>query len=152
MAVFRIVALHLNDQPGYLLNRTALLFRRELQRALREFSDMTPEQWQTLNTLWQAPDGLTPTEIAAVTLQDLPSISRMVARMEESGWVERQRLPEDRRSFRLRLTRRGRELERKIPARLQNHFEPYLGALSVEERRQLVHALRKLRSALGDSL
>jgi len=145
------MALNLEDQLGYNLNRTAMLFRRELSRCLRPFGAMTPEQWQTLNTLWESPDGLSPSEIRDLTLQDMPSISRMVKRMEEHGWVIRVADPEDRRSFRVQVTSRGKKLEKDVPDELQNHFRSILSVLSKSESQELVSSLKKLRTALGDS-
>ncbi|MEQ8351181.1 MAG: MarR family transcriptional regulator [Leptospiraceae bacterium] len=144
------MALKLEDQLGYNLNRTAMLFRRELGRSLKPFGAMTPEQWQTMNTLWESPDGLSPSEIRDITLQDLPSISRMVKRMEEHGWVERLADPEDRRSFRIKLTAKGMKLEKEVPDRLQSHFQSILGSLSKKEGQDLLSSLKKLRTALGD--
>ncbi|HBS06539.1 MAG TPA: MarR family transcriptional regulator [Leptospiraceae bacterium] len=144
------MALKLEDQLGYNLNRTAMLFRRELGRSLRPFGAMTPEQWQTLNTLWESPEGLSPSAISDLTLQDMPSISRMVKRMEDHGWVIREADPEDRRSFRVKLTARGKKLEKDVPDQLQSHFQEILRSLSRTESQELINSLKKLRVALGD--
>lgn len=144
------MALKLEDQLGYNLNRTAMLFRRELMRALRPFGSMTPEQWQTLNVLWSSEHPLSPSQIRDVTLQDLPSISRMIKRMEEQGWVKRKPDPQDGRSFRVELTAKGRNLEQKLPVALLDHFQAILSVLGEEESQSLMMALKKLRAALGD--
>ena len=78
----------LDEQIGFNLYRLSLLFRRELLRCLDEYS-LTPEQWQALVTL-RGKDRLSQSEIAAVTLQDAPTVSRMLARMERDGWVHRE--------------------------------------------------------------
>lgn len=140
--------MQLNDQLGYNLYRSALLFRRELIRALRDHA-LTPEQWQTLASLW-ARGALTPTEIAQVTLQDLPSISRMISRMEKNGWVHRSPDPADRRSFRVELTKEGQRLQRVLPPILREHFDALLAGLPEAHHEQLLALLKELREVLGD--
>ncbi|WNG34362.1 MarR family transcriptional regulator [Archangium violaceum] len=141
-------AVELNDQLGYNLYRAALLFRRELIRALREH-DLTPEQWQTLASLWSH-GPLSPSEIARVTLQDLPSISRMLSRMEKRGWVNRVEDPKDGRSFRVELTKEGSHLQTLLPPLIFEHFEGLLGGFPEARRRKLLELLRELRQVLGD--
>lgn len=140
--------MELNEQLGYNLYRAALLFRRELIRALREY-ELTPEQWQTLVSLWSH-GPLTPTEIARVTLQDLPSISRMLSRMEKRGWIGRLEDPRDGRSFRVELTREGRHLKRDLPPLLFRHFESVLARFPEPRRQELLGLLKELRRVLGD--
>ena len=144
------MAVDLEKQLGYNIHRTALLFRRELIRCLRPYDGMTPEQWQALNALWDAEESLSPTSLAEVTFQDLPSLSRMLKRMEESGWLSRKPDPTDRRSFRVELTRKGRQLESELPPLVLEHFAPILKRLSSSEEKATVGALQKLRWALGD--
>ena len=145
------MALNLEDQLGYNLNRTAMLFRRELIRALRPYEGMTPEQWQTLNVLWQSETALSPSEIREITLQDLPSISRMIKRMEDNGWIKRGADATDKRSFRVELTPSGRKLEKEVPPALLGHFQEILGPLSEAETRALLKSLKKLRKQMEDS-
>lgn len=140
--------MRLNDQLGYNLYRAALLFRRELIRCLRDYA-LTPEQWQTLASLW-AKGALSPTELAHVTLQDLPSISRMLSRMEENGWVRRVPDPDDGRSFRVELTKDGRRLERVLPATLTEHFDAELAEFPESRQKRLLQLLQELREVLGD--
>lgn len=146
------MAIDLENQVGYNLNRTALLFRRELIRSLRSFNNMTPEQWQAMNILWQSKEGLTPTYLSEVTLQDLPALSRMIKRMEENGWVKRIQDQEDKRSFRIALTQEGKKLEKSVPKALLGHFETVLNVLNPAEQKGLISSLKKLRKALGDSI
>lgn len=135
----------LDRQLGYNLNRTALLFRRELIRVLRPYSRMTPEQWQTLASLWEANHPLSPTEISRVTLQDLPSLSRMLRRMEEHGWIRKTPDENDMRSFRVELTPTGHCLKQKLPEKVLEHFRPFLAPLTRQEANQLLQLLNKLR-------
>ncbi|PJZ68860.1 MarR family transcriptional regulator [Leptospira perolatii] len=136
------------NQLGFNIHRTAILFRRELLRALQEY-DMTPEQWQALATLWKM-GGVTQQEIISVTLQDAPTASRMIQRMEKNGLVKKTRSHEDNRATIILLTSKGKKLESILPRLLREHFAPILGKLGKEKTDQLLKLLAELRDAFGD--
>lgn len=139
---------HLNNNLGYNLYRAYLLFHRELIRALKAYS-VTPEQWQVLIILWNH-GSVTPTEISRVTLQDLPSISRMLVRMEKNGWIVRVENEEDGRSFHVQLTELGRKSKNEMIISLDNHFNSYLKDVPKEMHEGIRNELLQLRSKLGD--
>lgn len=141
-------AFELDDQLGFNLVRVANLFKREHARALRGFK-LTPEQWQALATLWRH-GTLNQTEIARVTMQDAPTVSRMLARMEQNGWLARRPDPSDARSSLVELTAEGQALETVLPAKLIRHFRQFLSNFSEADQRELLALLRRLRSATGD--
>lgn len=139
---------HLNNNLGYNLYRAYLLFHRELIRALKGYK-ITPEQWQVLIILWNH-GSVTPTEISSVTLQDLPSISRMIVRMEKNGWIERVVNEEDGRSFHVVLTEKGRKSKNEMIIKLDNHFAGYLKEVPRVLHDEIRSELQNLRSHLGD--
>lgn len=139
---------HLNSNLGYNLYRTYLLFHRELIRALKGYS-VTPEQWQVLIMLWNH-GSVTPTEISRVTLQDLPSISRMLVRMERNGWIEKEGNEADGRSFRVKLTQRGVESKSEMMKSMEVHFAKFLKSVPAQTNYSIKQELVKLRTMLGD--
>ncbi len=139
---------HLNNNLGYNLYRAYLLFHRELIRALKSYS-VTPEQWQVLIILWNH-GSVTPTEISGVTLQDLPSISRMLVRMEKNGWIERVENSDDGRSFHVQLTEKGRKSKNEMIIKLDNHFNGFLNEVPRDLHDGIKDELLQLRSRLGD--
>jgi DNA-binding MarR family transcriptional regulator len=141
-------AFDLDEQLGFNLYRVAMLFKREHARALREYS-LTPEQWQALATLW-VHGALSQSEIARVTLQDAPTVSRMLARMERNGWLRRQPDPNDARSSVVQLTSQGQRLREVLPPKLVRHFRAYLRKVPEAQQQQLLRLLRELRIATGD--
>jgi MarR family transcriptional regulator, lower aerobic nicotinate degradation pathway regulator len=143
-----VIDLDLDEQLGFNLVRVANLFKREHARALREHK-LTPEQWQALATLWRH-GTLKQAEIARVTMQDAPAVSRMLVRMERNGWLERLADPQDARSSLVRLTAEGRQLRHVLPAKLIRHFRTFLRNFPDADQKQLVSLLRQLREATGD--
>lgn len=84
--------------------------RAELYRRFRAAGlSMTPEQWMVLVRLWEG-EGRSQAELAASTLRDAPTLSRILDVMERDGLVVRRRDPADARGRRVYLSDRGHEL------------------------------------------
>lgn len=139
---------HLNSNLGYNLYRTYLLFHRELIRGLKSYG-ITPEQWQVLIILWNH-GSVTPTEISQVTLQDLPSISRMLVRMERNGWTKRVVNEKDGRSFHVILTDKGKNQKNEMMLALEKHFAQFLKNVPAEMNYGIKQQLLQLRVILND--
>ena len=104
-------------------------------------------QQYVLRCLWQE-DGLSPGEIARRLGLTTPTVTRAATRMEAAGLLRREPHPGDRRLVRLRLTDRGRELEKDIDEQTRQLTERALAALGAGERAALVRALRQIRRNL----
>ena len=143
------MGMELNAYIGYNIYRAGILFRRELIGALRDYR-ITPEQWQTLVTLWnKSPRSMT--EISEVTLQDLPSLSRMAVRMENNGWIQRTRLDSDKRVQMLDLTLKGKELEGILPPLVLGHFNNLLRSIPGKKQKEILQDMLLIRKLLGDT-
>src|SRR6516162_5023024 len=101
-----------------------------------------------LRCLW-AEDGLPPGEIARRLGLATPTVTRAATRMEAAGLLRREPHPGDRRLVRLRLTDRGRELEKVIDEQTNQLTERALATLSAAERESLVRALHEIRRNLS---
>lgn len=140
----------LDDALGFNLYRVALLFRRELMRALADY-DLTPEQWQVMQTLWSTDGDLNQSEVAHLTLRDKHTVSRILARLERDGWITKQPDPNDARAFIITPTERALALRRDVPDRLISHFAGILDVLDAGEEETLLRLLKKLRRRLRDN-
>jgi DNA-binding MarR family transcriptional regulator len=63
--------------------------------------------------------------------------------------VERVENEDDRREFRLRMTRQGRALYQKLIPRLKRKEQEILSCLSAQEREDFARVLGKIESSLG---
>ena len=72
--------------------------------------------------------------------------SRLVARMVEQGWIERQDDPSDQRSFFLLPTAAGRKLRQSIHRNAQARNERWLSVLSAKQRESLSTCLALLQT------
>jgi DNA-binding MarR family transcriptional regulator len=79
------------------------------------------------------------------------TVTTIVDRLEERGFVARDRCVEDRRRVRLKLTERGRAVCDDAPALLQDRFVERFGALPDWERSMITAALQRTADLMGAS-
>ena len=100
----------LEKSVGFLINRTAVFLKRELQEAFRSRGiTVTAEQFAVINRLWEQ-EGQSQVQLAERTFKDKPNVSRMIEVLEKKGIVHRGQSATDRRAHELYLTDKGREL------------------------------------------
>jgi len=126
-----------------------------LGRRLRQeaVDDATPSQLSALHALEKYGDS-TLGELAAIERIAPPSMTRIAARLEENGYVERHVDPSDRRVARLAISEAGRELLETIRGRRDAYLSARLLAFSAAERALLADAvplLQRLASEESDT-
>jgi|SRR5579884_701174 len=84
-------------------------------------------------------------EIAADMITRTPDITRLVDRLEQAGWVQRRRDPDDRRIVRVRITTAGLELLSRLDQPVRDLHKRQLGHLNRAELRELNRLLVKAR-------
>src|SRR5262245_1579564 len=78
------------------------------------WGELVPREYGVLYALSTAPLGLRLTELGDDVLISQPGMSRLVARLEARGLVERTDDPDDARACRIRLTAAGAEVQRQV--------------------------------------
>jgi DNA-binding MarR family transcriptional regulator len=78
------------------------------------WEDLVPREYGVLYALSSAPEGLRITELGEDVLLTQPGMSRLVARLETRGLVQRVDDPEDARACRIRLTAAGTATQRRV--------------------------------------
>jgi MarR family transcriptional regulator, lower aerobic nicotinate degradation pathway regulator len=104
---------------------------------------LSPRAWGVLSTLVES-GPLTQIELATALSIDRTAMVYLLDELEEQSLLERVRNPEDRRSFLIRLTPRGRQKQRKAEIELAGQAETLLEPLDAAERRQLVELLTRI--------
>lgn len=139
-----------DDAPAWLIQRASRTLRVLFLRLMEQRSEgVTPEMWLVLSRLY-ARDGQYQTQIADSTFRDRPNTSRIIAGLEDRGFVRKDRDEDDMRRFRVHLTEEGKEFVREMaPLAAQTRDSLYDG-LSDEELKALRRVLRRIeRNALG---
>ena len=88
-------------------------------------------------------------ELAEYQGVSLPTMSSTVSRLEERGWVRRDRDANDRRVVRVKLTTSGRRKLSQISEQAEARMETLLAELSDGDRQELARGLEILRRLFG---
>jgi len=126
------------------VTRTARRLRQEAG------TDLSPSLQAALATVGRH-GPLTPSELADAERVQRPTATRVAARLEEQGLIERTGDPADRRVSLLSVTRDGRELLRRLRARKNVYLARRLRHLPAEDLAALERAADVLERMLEDS-
>lgn len=114
---------------GFMLNHAGRRITHLLNLHFHKY-DMTTEQWSVLNRLAEQ-DGVSQKTLAIRAEKDQTNITRLLDQLERKGLVERTVNPDDRRSFLIMITEKGRALndvlvpiERKVVSDLEANLPP----------------------------
>lgn len=98
----------LNQSLGFTLGVASRRMSQLFGHRLKEYG-ISPEQWSVLHLI-AGQEGLIQKEIAERSCKDKPTVTRILDVLEEKGMISRKPGEQDRRSFRLYPTDKGREL------------------------------------------
>ena len=126
--------------------RTASELSHGADKFLREF-DITQQQYNVLRILRGAGEkGLCRNEISARMVSAAPDMSRLLDRMEQSGWITRERAEEDRRQVSTFITDRGQKLLKIIEAPLHKEIHGLFEDVESADLKMLVDVLAQIRT------
>jgi len=135
-----------NGDPAYRLQlaitRLSRLLRQEVQ------AELTPSQISALSTIRRL-GPMTLGELAEHERVAPPSVTRMVDRLTQEGWVERIADPDDRRVCRVVTTARAEEMVGEARARKAAWVEDRMAELGAADRRRVVAAVSAIEQMAG---
>lgn len=134
------------QETGLLIREVLRLMERNLE-ARTSTEDVTIGIWMFLRALWQH-DGATQRELSRLVGIKEPSTVATLTRMEERGFIRRERDTVDRRRIHVWLTPLGWELRPKLQPMVAAMREEAYRGLDDVEREQLRKLLAKLRENL----
>jgi DNA-binding MarR family transcriptional regulator len=131
--------------------RLRLVIVRTARRLRQEAGEeLSPSQGAALATIGRH-GPLTPSELALRERIKRPTATRVIARLEETGLVDRTQDPVDRRSFVVALTPAGRELLARVRTRKNAYLARRLRDLDADERATLDRAAAILERVLEEA-
>jgi DNA-binding MarR family transcriptional regulator len=110
----------------------------------------TTQQWAVLGALARPGVielGLTVKELIEFLLLSRQNLTAVIDRLEERGWVERVKDPDDGRSRRIRLTNLGRKVWADMHDRIDTFYSLALAGFDDGERDEFHRLLNKLKLA-----
>jgi DNA-binding MarR family transcriptional regulator len=127
----------------------ARLARRVRQEGTSAGDDLTASRLAALTTI-EALGPITLGELAAIEQVQPPSMTRIVARLEEGGLVERQVDANDRRIVRVRVTPIGKRLLAQTRTKRDEFLAQRVARLTEDERELLERAIPLLEKLQDD--
>lgn len=125
-------------------------FRHGLEKSLRDEIGISLAEQDLIKQLHVNGGVLTLTELSQRIYFSKAGVTRMLDRLEKSGLVVREPVPEDRRAFHAVLTPRGRETFDRSRVVLRDFVERHLGAvLDHDDLNELARILEHLLRAEG---
>jgi MarR family transcriptional regulator, organic hydroperoxide resistance regulator len=127
--------------------RTAALLERHYNQIVTK-RGVTIQQYNVLRILRGAGDRGMPTlVIRDRMIHEAPGITRLIDRLEKSGYVRRERQEADRRQVVCYLTREGDRMLSTLDAEVAAADDAAVSTLSADEQKQLTALLDAVRSA-----
>lgn len=129
--------------------RLSMSMRRGLQQYLELFN-LTLPQYTVLNVLHREGRGCSMSELADASHQLSPTMTGIVDRLMERGFVTRERDEKDRRALRVELTPEGRALVARIKEHKRGWMRRFLQVISPEERAMINAVLLHFLAVIED--
>ena len=137
----------LQQEAGLNILRTSDQYQIRFTRLFRPYG-LTPSQYNVLRILRGEGSPLPILEIASRTITVVPGITGLIDRLEEAGFVRRERCREDRRVIFVALTEKARKALSALDEPLLRLHEKLIGHLTQAEIKELVRLLEKAREDL----
>ena len=135
------------ESLGFLLHDATRAIRRQFERLAADHG-LTTSQWRVLVHLFR--NGPMPQARLAELLEIEPiSVSRLIDRMEDGGWVSRVADPTDRRLRIVELRDKAREIQPQAREIADALYDRALAGLPPQTRSLLIEALKTLISNLS---
>lgn len=138
-----------NPQQEAILNilRTSDLFHIQLDRLFRQH-ELTSSQYNVLRILRGEGKPLPILEIASRLITVVPGITGLIDRLEQAGWVQRERCENDRRVIYVAATPKALDVLSRIDQPLEELHAQLIGHLNRAELKELIRLLEKSRNSV----
>ena len=137
----------MENNIGYLLSDSGRLLRKTFDERVRDLG-LTAVQARLMLSLVKFPDNNQAFYAERIEVEPI-TLTRIVDRMEEAGWVERVADPNDRRARLLHLTDKSREIVEPLRAIVNALVEDMAEGLTSREQNLLAELLGKISANLS---
>ncbi len=124
------------------------LIETELRGALRENFQTTLPRFDFLAQLERVPEGLTMGALSQRMMVSGGNVSGIATQLVKEGLVDRSPVPDNRRTFIVKLTPKGRRTFRKMAEQHEEWIIGMLGHLDPEEVEQLMTLLARVKEGV----
>ena len=131
-----------DDYLAYLLARASHQISSEFH-AVVEASGLSLMEWRVMASLSGKPS-LSIGELADIVLAKQPTVTKLVGRMQDAGWVQRLDAAHDKRQSLVSLTAQGRRKVQPLLAKARTHEAGVVAELGAPAAEQLKRVLVRL--------
>ena len=131
-----------DDYLAYLLARASHLISSEFHAEV-EASGLSLMEWRVMASLSGKPS-LSIQALADIVLAKQPTVTKLVGRMQEAGWVTREDATHDRRQSLVSLTAAGRQKVKSLLRQAKRHEQGVMADLGSQAAEQLKVVLKRL--------
>ncbi|MDB5751913.1 MAG: transcriptional regulator, MarR family-like protein [Ramlibacter sp.] len=132
----------IDDYLGYLLGQANHALYKDFDAQVRA-AGLSSIEWRVLATLHDS-DPVTISQLAHEVLSKQPTVTKLVQRMCEQGWLDLLADPADQRRTLVTVTAAGRRLARPLVELARSHEASVLRSLAPREQSALKNLLAKL--------
>jgi DNA-binding MarR family transcriptional regulator len=129
---------------GYLLGQANHALYREFDAHVRA-AGLSSIEWRVLATLHDG-DALTVGQLAHEVLSKQPTVTKLVQRMSEQGWLRIEADSRDQRRTLVSASAAGRRLVKPLVTKAREHESALLRTLAASEKAALKKLLEKIAS------
>jgi DNA-binding MarR family transcriptional regulator len=105
---------------------------------------LTPIQYLILEALWHE-EGVSAGDIGKKLVFDGATLSGVLDRMAEKGWIHKETDRDDKRALRIHLSEKAKELKPALKKKREEASEAILSGLTLEEKVLLKRLLRDVK-------
>lgn len=136
------------DRLGFLIHDAARLMRKRFEARASNLG-LSAAQWRLMDRVTKE-EGVAQARLAELLEIEPISVSRLIDRMEEAGWIERRADASDRRVRMIFPTPKARQAYAQVKSLAGEVYEEALAGISGDDRRFLIQGLRTLVENLSD--
>lgn len=118
-------------------------------RPILNAHDITEQQWRIVRAILER-GPMEPREIVTLCCISSPSLAGVLTRMEETGYVLRERLTHDQRRVKVSLTAKSRALATRIAPKIEAAYADLEAQIGAEFSGQFYDALDRMIATLGE--
>lgn len=136
------------DRLGFLIHDVQRLMRKRFEARASDVG-LSAAQWRLMARVAKE-EGVAQARLAELLEIEPISVSRLIDRMEEGGWIERRQDAADRRVRTIHPTPKAREVYARVKAMAVQVYEESLKGVPPETRRGLICGLNAMMENLSD--
>ncbi len=132
-------------QVGFLLSRATWAMNNFVNRMLREseLTDISVAYFAVLHALWEN-DGMSISDLGEKAQLEKSTMTSLIDRMEGARLLRREDHPTDRRAYRICLTARGKELEKKLDRVVNRAYQHLTKGIAEKDLQKSIEICKQL--------